>query len=75
VQSLRMVANTLVCRMSEAFEVSHVRLSFLAYILLFSLVLILGLTVVWNSRSDLVASHSSFIMRAVYGRHLLVNGL
>jgi hypothetical protein len=32
VQSLRMVANTLVRRMSEAFEVSHVCLFFLAYI-------------------------------------------
>jgi hypothetical protein len=61
--------------MLEAFEVSHVCLSFLAYIPPFSLILILGLTVVRNSRSDLAASHSSFIMRAAYGRRLLVNGL
>jgi hypothetical protein len=75
VQSLRMVADTLVRRMSEAFEVSHVYLFFLAYIPLFSLVLILSLTVVRNSRSNLIASHSSFVMKAAYGRCLLVNGL
>jgi hypothetical protein len=75
VQSLWMVANTLVRRMSEAFEVSHVRLLFLVYIPLLSLVLILSLTVVRNSRSDLTASRSSFIMKATYGRRLLVNGL
>jgi hypothetical protein len=75
VQSLRMVMDTLVRGMSEAFEVSHVRLSFLAFIPPFSLVLILGLTMVRNSRSDLTASHSSFVMRAAYGRCLLVNGL
>jgi hypothetical protein len=39
-QSLRMVADTLVRRMSEAFEVSRVCLFFLAYVPLFSLVLI-----------------------------------
>jgi hypothetical protein len=61
--------------MSEAFEVSRVCLSFLAYIPLFSLVMILGLTVVRNSRSDLTASHSSFVMKVAYGRRLLVNGL
>jgi hypothetical protein len=75
VQSLRMVADTLVRRMSEAFEVSRVHLSFLAYIPLFSLVLILGLTVVRNSRSNLTTSHSSFVMKVAYGRRLLVNGL
>jgi hypothetical protein len=75
VQSLRMVADTFVRRMSEAFEVSRVRLFFLAYIPLFSLVLILSLTVVRNSRSDLTASRSSFVMKAAYGRCLLVNGL
>jgi hypothetical protein len=73
-QSLRMVADTLVWGMSEAFEVSRARLSFLAFILPFSLVLILGLTVVRNSRGVLAASHSSFVMRAAYGRRLLVNG-
>jgi hypothetical protein len=75
VQSLWMVADTLVWGMSEAFEVSHVCLSFLAYIPPFSLILILGLTMVRNSRSNLAASHSSFIVRAAYGRRLLVNGL
>jgi hypothetical protein len=75
VQSLRMVVDTLVRRMSEAFEVSRVCLFFLAYIPLFSLVLILSLIVVKNLRSDLVASRSSFVMKAAYGRRLLVNGL
>jgi hypothetical protein len=75
VQSLQMVADTLVRRMSEAFEVSHVCLSFLAYIPLFSLVLILSLTMVKNSRCDLTASRSSFVMKAAYERRLLVNGL
>jgi hypothetical protein len=67
--------DTLVWGMSEAFEVRRVRLSFLAFIPPFSLVLILGLTVVRNSRSDLAVSHSSFVMRVAYGRRLLVNGL
>jgi hypothetical protein len=31
--------------------------------------------VVRNSRSDLTASRSSFIMKAAYGWHLLINGL
>jgi hypothetical protein len=75
VQSLRMVADTLVWRMSEAFEVSRVWLFFLAYLPLFSLVLILSLTVVRNSRSDLATSHSSFVMKATYGRRSLVNEL
>jgi hypothetical protein len=75
VQSLQMVADTLVQGMSEAFEVSRVRLFFLAYIPLLSLVLTLSLTMVRNLKSDLAASRSSFIMRAAYGRRLLVNGL
>jgi hypothetical protein len=75
VQSLRMVTDTLVRGMSEAFEVSWVRLSFLAFYPPFSLVLILGLTVVRNSRSDLAVSHSSSIMRVAFRLHLHVNGL
>jgi hypothetical protein len=75
VWSLRMVADTLVRGMLEAFEVSQVRLSFLAFYPPFSLVLILGLTMVRSSRSILAVSHSSFIMRVAYGRFLLVNGL
>jgi hypothetical protein len=75
VQSLRMVTDTLVWRMSEAFEVSRVRLSFLAFHPPFSLVLILDLTMVRSSRSVLTASHSSFVMRVAYGRRLLINGL
>jgi hypothetical protein len=39
------------------------------------LVLTLSLTMVRNLKSDLAASRSSFIMRAAYGRRLLVNGL
>jgi hypothetical protein len=70
-----MVVDTLVRQMLEAFEVSHVCLFFLAYIPLFSLVLILSLTVVKNSRSDLAASRSSFIMKAAFGRCLIINGL
>jgi hypothetical protein len=39
------------------------------------LVLILSLIVVRNSRSDLAASRSSFVMKVAYGRRLLVDGL
>jgi hypothetical protein len=70
-----MVMDTLVRGMSEAFEVSQVRLSFLALYPPFLLGSDLGLTMVRNSRSDLATSHSSFIMRVAYGRCLLVNRL
>jgi hypothetical protein len=76
VQSLRMVADTLVRQMSEAFEVSHVcfNTSFGSYPH-FPLVLTLGLAMVRSSRSNRAASHDSSAMREVCGRRFLVNWL
>jgi hypothetical protein len=74
VQSLQMVANTLVRQMSEAFEVSRV-CYFIWLVPPFALVLTLSLAMVRSSRSDHAASHYSSATRAVCGRRFRTNGL
>jgi hypothetical protein len=66
VQSLRMVADTLVWQMSEAFEVSRVYY-FIWLVPPFALVLTLSLAIVRSSRSDHAASRYSSATRAVCG--------
>jgi hypothetical protein len=74
VQSLQMVANTLVRQMSEAFEVSRV-CYFIWLVPPFALVLTLSLAMVRSSRSDRATSRYSFATRAVCGRRFRANRL
>jgi hypothetical protein len=68
VRSLRMVMDTLVRHMSGAFEVGSACVAILHGMYpLFSLVLILVLTMVRNSRSNRAASCFSFAMKAACG--------
>jgi hypothetical protein len=73
VQSLRMVVDTLVRGMSEAFEVSWVCLSFLAFYPPF----LLGSDLRFNCGQELKerSRSKSFVMRVACGWRLLVNGL